>query len=190
MSLIFEQYESNRIHNIVSAQNTPLEILKKYKSHESSMVRSEIARHPNVDLETLDFLTQDDDYEVLYAITLNLKTTSELLNKLLETKEFNLDKEIDTRLIRGIAYHSNSTPDILEDISNRFDDEDVNRAICASPNISLSLLEKYSRNNSAWVRFTVVKHPKCSDEILKVMAEDSHSTISEVAKERLELLVN
>lgn len=161
--------------------NTPREILKKIALRaDNSRILGHIARHPNSDVEILEILAEDIDYEVRYNVTRNAKTPLHILEKLAEDSDKavrytilenpNFTREAFLRLFRKIFGIENYSLGAL--------------LLLLTPNASPVFLAE-NADSILWIeRYVIAIHPQTSVETLQILAKDTNRFVRAAALER------
>ena len=128
-----------------------------------------VARHPNVDAETLDLLAQCDDGYVLSDVATNPKSSEQTLRRLEERTE--------PLLQQAIAGSPRTPPDVLARLplsSNEW----VRASVAKNPSASEEALERLAQDVLFHVRRAVALNPASAPpDALRTLAQDSDARV-------------
>ncbi len=101
------------INSIGSYGQIPTEILEKLATHRSSVIRSDVAQHPNTSISVLESLVDDNYCVTRWSLASNCNTPSHTLESLLKKWE-SPEGKLDDELCRRLAWNKNSPCTVLE----------------------------------------------------------------------------
>ncbi|MGO9832449.1 MAG: hypothetical protein ACLPJH_20180 [Myxococcaceae bacterium] len=127
-----------------------------------------VARHPNVDGETLDILAQSEDGYVLSDVASNPKLSPE--------SRRHLEERSDAVLQWALAGNRKTAPGTLDRLS-RSPADSVRQAVAANPSAAPDVLARLGEDAQADVRRNVAANPSASPETRRALAQDSDGRV-------------
>lgn len=177
-------------------QLAQIEDLRDGKS--DSNIRRRVAENPSTPPDTLNALSTDRDFQVLWGVALNPCLSHSVLEKLAQEEDHyvreyvaknpKLNQSILEKLSRdseegvriSVAGNPSTSQATLEALSK--DEEEVREAVAENPNAGLAILDLLSKDESERVRRKVALNPNSSAQILELLAEDEDSDVSQNAR--------
>ena len=146
---------------IAANQNTPPKILAKLADHFDEIVRSNVAKNPNIPENALDKLSNDVMFAVQEAATYNpnCKNPEAILDFLGSQTQYTREQR------RTLASNPKTSLALLTRLAD--DRDSVTQGFVAKhTNIPTSLLEKLSKSKYGFVQHCVAKNPNTPTYIL------------------------
>jgi len=188
--------ESPRTSPQILEQLAQIEDLRDGKSE--SNIRRRVAENPSTPPVTLNALSTDKDFQVLWGVALNPSSSHSVLEKLAQEEDHyvreyvaknpKLDQSILEKLSRdpeegvriSVAGNPSTSQATLRILLK--DEEEVREAVAENPNAGLAILDLLSKDESERVRRKVALNPNSSAQILELLAEDEDSDVSQNAR--------
>lgn len=188
--------ESPRTSPQILEQLAQIEDLRDGKSE--SNIRRRVAENPSTPPVTLNALSTDKDFQVLWGVALNPSSSHSVLEKLAQEEDHyvreyvaknpKLNQSISEKLSRdpeegvriSVAGNPSTSQATLRTLLK--DEEEVREAVAENPNASISILDLLSKDESARVRRNVALNPNSSAQILELLALDEDSDVSQNAR--------
>jgi hypothetical protein len=139
-----------------------------------------VVRNPNTDVETLEILSSNYDWEVRSCVAADCKTPEYILEVLAK------DEHEDVRY--SILSNPNLTKDLfyklMYDINSKTDYSFSRLVAFLDPNVSPEILEKNASSLLWNERFAIAIHPKTPSKTVKQLAKDGNVYVREIAQQR------
>jgi 3-methyladenine DNA glycosylase AlkC len=189
--------ESPNTHPGTLEKLAQLEDLRDGKNR--SNIRCRVAANPSTPPDTLNTLSSDADFQVLWGIAENPSSSQTILEMVAlhedsyvrehVAKNPNLDDSILEKLSRdaeegvrtSVAENPSANQATLGNLS-KDKDQDVREAVAGNVNSSLAILELLSKDESERVRREVALNPNSDERILEILDQDEDDEVSENAK--------
>lgn len=154
------------------AQNraTPTEALQVLSTHAKAVIRSEAARHTNIDVKTLKTLGTDTSILVYQGVGYNKKTDAEILHGLTLRTVADKQSSYTRTLARHPRISTSSLYILLQYAQSRYDVWGFLQTVVDNPQTSSDVLYAISQGNYGRLPYTVncsiTKHPNIDERLI------------------------
>ncbi|MEM7717213.1 MAG: HEAT repeat domain-containing protein [Cyanobacteria bacterium P01_A01_bin.68] len=173
---------------IVASLDTPASKLRRIAEQSDDWsnsfnyrIRIDVARNNNTDLETLQMLASDQDWEVRLNVVKNLNTTIEILRGLAQDES----EEVRFAVLANPNFTKKDFYELMRDIYGRSNYSLGCLLALLDPDISPKILEE-NADSLLWnERFIIAIHPKTKIETIQRLSNDGNFYVRAAALERL-----
>lgn len=175
----FEKYSQSYNVNVRALiafnTHTPTDILKNLAEDSHADVRQSVARNTSINREIAEMLKSDSDHDTVAMLVGNPAVPEDIILELYKGKRkfylscytFNPNCP---ELIRNDALKS------YEYMSQALPDDAIDNVI-KKRNMSRTDFEKYSKNNSVYVRILIAQNTYTPSDILSILAKDKNTFV-------------
>jgi hypothetical protein len=145
------------------------------KNRKGLAVMRLIALHPNVAPQTLEFLAQSANDDVLGTVASNKKLSVDTLKRLAERGGY--------RIEWGLAYNENTPFEILETLA-KSEDEHTRSSVARNARTPAATLTALGQDRDWYVRGNVALNPSTPKDVILQLTQDSDQRVRDYAQGR------
>ena len=151
LTTLGEDLSEDVLFAVADNPQTPAQTLTNLAKNNNKRVRYIVARNLNAPIEALTDLAKDKDKGIISCVASNTNATPELLTKMAEAELIGEKDKFSIYLVIQIIRNIKTPSETLEKLL-KLPQTEVKNAIILSPNVTIPILQKFSKDRSSTIR--------------------------------------